>query len=60
MAAASSSQVQVADPKERGAIDLPTTITVKELAELLTSPGGRDPRADQERHLRDDQPAHRP
>ncbi len=30
------SQVQVADPKERGAIDLPTTITVKELAELLT------------------------
>jgi translation initiation factor IF-2 len=30
------SQVQVADPKERGAIDLPATITVKELAELLT------------------------
>jgi translation initiation factor IF-2 len=28
-------QVQVADPRERGAIDLPTTITVKELAELL-------------------------
>jgi translation initiation factor IF-2 len=30
------SQVQVADPRERGAIDLPATITVKELAELLT------------------------
>ena len=29
-------QVQVADPKERGAIELPATITVKELAELLT------------------------
>jgi translation initiation factor IF-2 len=29
-------QVQVADPSERGAIDLPPTITVKELAELLT------------------------
>jgi translation initiation factor IF-2 len=29
-------QVQVADPRERGAIDLPATITVKELAELLT------------------------
>jgi len=29
------SQVQVADPRERGAIELPTTITVKELAELL-------------------------
>jgi translation initiation factor IF-2 len=28
-------QVQVADPRERGAIDLPATITVKELAELL-------------------------
>jgi translation initiation factor IF-2 len=28
-------QVQVADPRERGAIDLPSTITVKELAELL-------------------------
>src|SRR5262245_66181559 len=27
--------VQVADPRERGAIDLPATITVKELAELL-------------------------
>jgi translation initiation factor IF-2 len=27
--------VQVADPRERGAIELPTTITVKELAELL-------------------------
>ena len=55
------SAVQVADPRERGAIELPTTITVKELAELLDGqPGGRDPRADQERHLRDDQPAHRP
>ena len=30
------SQVQVADPRERGAIELPATITVKELAELLT------------------------
>ena len=29
------STVQVADPRERGAIELPTTITVKELAELL-------------------------
>src|SRR3954466_2460942 len=29
------SQVQVADPRERGAIELPVTITVKELAELL-------------------------
>jgi translation initiation factor IF-2 len=28
-------QVQVADPRERGAIDLPSTITVKDLAELL-------------------------
>jgi translation initiation factor IF-2 len=28
--------VQVADPRERGAIDLPATITVKELAELLS------------------------
>jgi translation initiation factor IF-2 len=28
--------VQVADPRERGAIELPATITVKELAELLT------------------------
>ena len=28
-------QVQVADPRERGAIELPTTITVKELADLL-------------------------
>src|SRR4051794_2581916 len=27
--------VQVADPRERGAVELPTTITVKELAELL-------------------------
>ena len=30
-----SSQVQTIDPRERGAIELPTTITVKELAELL-------------------------
>jgi translation initiation factor IF-2 len=29
-------QVQVADPRERGAIELPATITVKERAELLT------------------------
>src|SRR5438552_17567826 len=29
------SPVQVADPRERGAIELPSTITVKELAELL-------------------------
>jgi translation initiation factor IF-2 len=30
-----ASQVQVADPRERGAIELPATITVKELADLL-------------------------
>ena len=30
------SQVQVADPRERGAIELPATITVKELADLLS------------------------
>jgi translation initiation factor IF-2 len=30
-----NSQVQTIDPRERGAIELPTTITVKELAELL-------------------------
>jgi len=29
-------QVQVADPRERGAIELPATITVKELAEVLS------------------------
>jgi len=29
------SAVQVADPKERGAVELPATITVKELGELL-------------------------
>ena len=29
-------QVQVADPRERGAIELPGTITVKELAEVLS------------------------
>ena len=28
--------VQVADPRERGAVELPATITVKELAELLS------------------------
>src|SRR5205814_9259866 len=28
--------VQVADPKDRGAVELPATITVKELAELLS------------------------
>jgi translation initiation factor IF-2 len=28
--------VQVADPKDRGAVELPSTITVKELAELLS------------------------
>jgi translation initiation factor IF-2 len=33
--AGAQSQVQVADPRERGAIELPATITVKELAELL-------------------------
>ena len=39
----------------------PATITVKELAELLVGQRrGRHPRADQERHLRDDQPADRP
>ena len=31
----SPSAVQVADPRERGAIELPSTITVKELADLL-------------------------
>jgi translation initiation factor IF-2 len=30
-----AAQVQVADPRERGAIELPSTITVKELADLL-------------------------
>ena len=30
-----ASAVQVADPRERGAVELPATITVKELAELL-------------------------
>jgi len=30
------SQVQTIDPRERGAIELPATITVKELADLLT------------------------
>jgi translation initiation factor IF-2 len=34
-AAFASSSVQVADPRERGAIELPSTITVKELADLL-------------------------
>ena len=33
---AQQSQVQVADPRERAAIELPSTISVKELAELLT------------------------
>jgi len=32
---AAQAQVQVLDPRERGAIELPATITVKELAELL-------------------------
>src|SRR3954451_22375705 len=31
----SQAAVQVADPRERGAIELPSTITVKELADLL-------------------------
>ena len=31
-----ASQVQVVDPRERGAIELPGTITVKELADLLS------------------------
>ena len=35
-AGVSNSQVQVLDPRERGAIELPGTITVKELAELLS------------------------
>ena len=35
-AGAQQSQVQVADPRERAAIELPSTISVKELAELLT------------------------
>src|ERR671921_2541756 len=29
------SAVQVADPRERGAVELPATITVKDLAQLL-------------------------
>src|SRR5206468_5950661 len=33
--AAFASPVQVVDPRERGAIELPGTITVKELADLL-------------------------
>ena len=33
---ASASQVQTIDPRERGAIELPATITVKDLADLLT------------------------
>ena len=40
-----AASVQVADPRERGAIELPSTITVKELAEArlaeLQRPGGR-------------------
>ena len=32
---AATTAVQVADPRERGAIELPATITVKELAALL-------------------------
>jgi translation initiation factor IF-2 len=35
-AAFSGASVQVADPRERGAVELPATITVKELAELLS------------------------
>jgi translation initiation factor IF-2 len=31
----SAAQVQVADPRERGPVELPATITVKELADLL-------------------------
>ena len=34
-AAFATTAVQVADPRERGAIELPSTITVKELADLL-------------------------
>src|SRR2546428_893131 len=34
-AAVATTAVQVADPRERGAIELPATITVKELAALL-------------------------
>src|SRR5215216_6898812 len=33
---ATQSQVQVADPRERGAVELPATITVKELADVLS------------------------
>ena len=33
--ASGQAAVQVADPRERGALELPATITVKELAELL-------------------------
>ena len=58
---ARGAQVQTIDPSERGAIELPGTITVKELAELLDGQRRRHhPRADQERDLRDHQPAHRP
>jgi translation initiation factor IF-2 len=35
-AAFQQAAVQVADPRERGAVELPPTITVKELAELLS------------------------
>src|SRR6266513_3820773 len=35
-AAFQQAAVQVADPRERGAVELPATITVKELAELLS------------------------
>jgi translation initiation factor IF-2 len=35
-AAFAQSAVQVADPRERGAVELPPTITVKELADLLS------------------------
>ena len=35
-AAFNSAAVQVADPRERGAIELPSTITVKDLADLLS------------------------
>ncbi len=53
--------VQVADPRERGAIELPAHDHRQGARRAARGqPGGRHPRADQERHLRHDQPAHRP
>ena len=51
--------VQVADPRERGPIELPATITVKELADLLAVNPADVIRELIERDLCDDQPADR-